>query len=458
MLKRIYDESPVFLQDLFLTFQALKYRRFRQGGKYNLYLNFLRKSQYFSEKEMHDWQLKQFKNLFGDAYDNTIYYKNIFEINGVDPRTIKNFDFLEMMPILTKAMLREHPEKFINNTRKIVYIAKTGGTTGAPLKTPFDANSSQLATAFISRFFEQVGVKYGDRNLHMTGQQIVPLTEKRKFWRTDFLGKSLYLSVHHLAPATFALYWNKILKFKPKYIFGYTSFIYDLARYVNDNFKSGELKLQGIFPSSEKLTKKMRDEMEKAFSCKIYDHYGSTEGIPLITQCKEGSYHIVPESGIIEFLNKDGSVAKIGQPSEMYMTSLRQFSRPILRYKIGDTAIPSNRKCNCGLQWTVIQELTGRIAEWVTLSDGRKISQFSHQVFKVVSHVQESQIIQHDFDVFEILIVKSAGYNEENEESIRNRIIELIGQQSKISFNYVTSIPKTSGGKKPSLISKVETK
>lgn len=456
MLKKIYDKSPSFLQDVFLTLQAYKYRRFRQGGKYCEFLNRLRETQSLSESEMLDWQLEQFKYVFGEAYDNTVYYKEIFDEIGINPREIKSFDFLKDLPILTKEMLRDSPEQFINSSRKIVYTAKTGGTTGAPLETPFDGESTQWAFAFLARFFEQVGVKYGDRNLHMTGQQVVPITEKKKFWRTDFLGNSLYLSVHHLGPSTFPLYWDKILKFKPKYIFGYTSFIYDLARYVNRNNKSGLVRLQGVFPSSEKLTDTMRNEMEKAFLCKVYDHYGSTEGIPLITQCKEGSYHIVPESGIIEFLNEDGSPAEVGQPAEMYMTSLRQLARPILRYKIGDTAIFSDEKCVCGLHWPVIQELTGRLSEWITLKDGRRISQFSHQVFKVVSNVIETQIIQEEYDLFEIRIVKGVSYTQEDEVFIKDRFKELIGDDIRVSFNYVSEIPKTSGGKKPSLISRVK--
>lgn len=455
MLKKIYDKSPTLLQDIFLTLQAYKYRRFRQGGKYGEFLRFLQTSQSFSEDEILAWQLKQFGRVFGEAYDHTSYYKKVFDDIGVNPRNIQNFDFLKNVPILTKDVLREYPNKFINKTRKVVYTARTGGTTGAPLATPFDADSTQWASAFLARFFEQAGVKYGDRNLHMTGQPVVPTSEKKKFWRTDLLGNSLYLSVHHLGPSTFSLYWEKIKKFKPKYVFGYTSFIYDLARYINVNEKAGELKLQGVFPSSEKLTDIMREEMEKAFSCQVFDHYGSTEGIPLITQCREGAYHIVPESGLIEFLNENGVPAKIGEPAEMYMTSLRQLSRPILRYRIGDTAILSNRKCQCGLHWPIIQELTGRLSEWVTLNDGRRISQFSHQVFKSASNVEESQIVQHDYDVFDVTIVKSPNYQQRDEEFIRDRILDLTGQQGRISFNYVQSIPKTSGGKKPSLISHV---
>lgn len=456
MLKRIYDRSPIFLQDVFLTLQAKKYRSFRQGGKYVDFLKFLRKSQYYSKQEMFDWQVKQFRQLFGEAYDNTKYYKDVFDALGINPKEIINFDFLTKIPLLTKDILKELPERFINESRRVVYTAKTGGTTGAPLITPYDSESTQRASAFLTRFFEQSGVTYGAANLHMTGQQVVPLTEKKKFWRTDFLGNSLYLSVHHLGPETFHLYWEKILSFRPVYIFGYTSFIYDLARYVNINKKSGELKVQGVFPSSEQLTDIMRIEIEKAFSCKVYDHYGSTEGIPLITQCKEGGYHIVPESGIIEFLNDKGLPAEIGEPAEMYMTSLRQFARPILRYKIGDTAIRSDRVCECGLNWPMIESITGRLSEWITLKDGRKISQFSHQVFKVVSHVEESQIIQQDYDFFEILIVKSPNYTDDDESYIRQRIIELIGPKNKIIFSYVTNIRKTSGGKKPSLISKVK--
>ncbi|MDM1295932.1 phenylacetate--CoA ligase family protein [Sphingobacterium sp. N143] len=456
MLKKIYDNSPTVLQDLFLTLQAFKYRKFRQGGRYNEFLSFLRKSQHFSKEELFNWQLEQFKKVFGEAYDNTSYYKQLFDNYNIDPKSVRDFDFLKQLPVLTKDILRQHPSRFINKERKIVYTAKTGGTTGAPLITPFDGESTQWAFAFLARFFEQNGVQYGDRNLHMTGQQVVPLNEKKKFWRTDFLGKSLYLSVHHLGPKTFHLYWNKIISFRPKYIFGYTSFIYDLARHVNQNNKSGQLKLQAIFPSSEKLTDEMRSEMELAFSCKVLDHYGSTEGIPLITECKMGNYHVVPESGIVEFLNEQGEPAVVGEQAEMIMTSLRQLSRPILRYKIGDTAILSPDNCTCGLHWPVIQELTGRLSEWITLKDGRRISQFSHQVFKMVSNVIESQIIQEGYDVFKVLIVKSDQFTVDDEVFIGDRFRDLIGSKVVIEFEYVEAIPKTIGGKKPSLISKVK--
>lgn len=455
MLKKIYDSSPAVLQDIFLTAQAFKYRSFRQGGHYKEFLDFLIKSQHYSKDQLFEWKISQFRKVFGEAYENTKYYKRVFDDININPREIENFDFLPKLPILTKDMLRENPEDFVNSAREIVYTAKTGGTTGAPLVTPFDAESTQWAFAFLARFFEQSGVRYGDRNLHMTGQQVVPLSEKKKFWRTDMLGHSLYLSIHHLSPKTFSSYWKKITKFKPKYIFGYTSFIYDLAKYVNDNNKSGQLKLQGAFPSSEMLTPEMRTEMEKAFDCNVYDHYGSTEGIPLITECKEGNYHVAEESGIIEFLNSEGKPAKPGESAEMFMTSIRQLSRPILRYKIGDTAVFSDESCRCGLKWLVVKELTGRISEWVILKDGRKISQFSHQVFKVSSNVAASQIIQHDYDRFEILIVKGAEYRITDEKIIQKRIIELVGNVQDISFKYVDEIPKTSGGKKPSIISKI---
>lgn len=453
--KSIYDKSPAFLQDVFLTFQAFKYRSFRKGGQYKNFVDILNQTEHYTSEQVFGWKIQQFRKVFGEAYNNTAYYKRIFDEAGINPFTIENFDFLKKLPILTKSELRESPKDFINKERKIVYTAKTGGTTGAPLETPFDAESTQWASAYLTRFFQQVGVRYGSRNVHMTGQQVVPLNEKRKFWRTDMIGNSLYLSIHHLGPNTFTEYWSKILKFKPNYIFGYTSFIYELARYININNNSGKVKLKGVFPSSEKLTDDMRKEMMIAFDCHVYDHYGSTEGIPLITQCKNGKYHVVPESGIIEFIDSEGLPAKPGEPSEMIMTSLRQFSRPLLRYKIGDTAIYSNESCSCGLHWPVISELTGRLSEWITLQNGRRVSQFSHQVFKLVSSVVESRIIQHTYTDFELLIVKGDKYGSAEEDFIRKRIFELIGSSVNVQFKYMKSIPKTGGGKKPTLISKV---
>src|SRR5690606_27991247 len=229
------------------------------------------------------WQLHQFKRLFYEASKTTIYYRNLFQDHSIDLQNLRDFSFLKILPVLTKEILRNNPHKFINENRRVVYISRTGGTTGAPLATPYDKESLQWATALMSRFFEQCGVEYGSRNVHMTGQPIVPLKESKQFWRYDFLGKSLYLSILHLHQKNFPNYWKRVLKHKPLYIFGYTSFIYDFAKLINENGLSGVVKLKGVFPSSEKLTSDIEQEISLAFSCEVYDHYGATEGIPLIT-------------------------------------------------------------------------------------------------------------------------------------------------------------------------------
>lgn len=454
-LLSFYNRSPRWVQTLMLSAQSWRYQRQRRGGRYGELLDQLLRSQWWSADRIASWRLKRFGDVFGAAAKNVPYYKKIFRDSGFDPTALKRFEELQTLPMITKEDIRSDPQSFVDPTRKIIYVSKTGGTTGAPLVSPYDAESMQWAYALLDRFYITNGVMPRFRSLHLTGQQVVPHHETRRFGRRSYPLNALFLSVHHVNEECLPSYWGEILKFKPIWVDGYTSFVYELAQWVNRNNHSGELVLAGVFPTSELLTDGMRQSIETAFSTRVFDHYSATEGIPIITQCAVGTYHIVPESGVVEFLRPDGSAAAAGEPAEMVMTSFRNLSRPILRYRIGDTAAWSDRRCSCGRNWPVVEMLSGRLAEWVVNKHGKRISQFSHQVFKVSHHVSASQIIQHDPEKFEILIVRDTGYSDADDQFIRGRLVEVLGHPADVAIRHVPEIPRTAGGKRPSVISKI---
>ena len=80
---------------------------------------------------------------------------------------------------------------------------------------------------------------------------------------------------------------------------------------------------------------------------------------------------------------------------------------------------------------------------------------FSYQVFEMARNVEESQIIQHTPERFEVKVVKSPGFGPEDERIIRDRIQEILGHPAEIHMKYVDTIPRTTGGKRPSVISHV---
>ena len=138
------------------------------------------------------------------------------------------------------------------------------------------------------------------------------------------------------------------------------------------------------------------------------------------------------------------------------VTSFKQRKRPLLRYAVNDTGIiAADQDCPCGLKWPVIERICGREAEWVVNRQGKRISQFSHQVFKVVEHVQASQIEQFGADRFVVRLVVDAERRTAVEAAVLRRFPEVLGHAADIQFDFVDAIPRTTGGKCPTVISRV---
>jgi phenylacetate-CoA ligase len=443
------------MQTLLLNVQASQYIRQRRGGQYRSFLEWLLRFQWADRDTIRKWQIERFRLIFGEAVQNIPYYGRIFRDAGFRAEDLTDFSQLRQMPFLNKEQIRENMGEFANPAHKVVYESHTGGTTGAPLATPWDTESLQWSCAIMDRFYQSAGVSYWDRSAHLTGQMIVPHREKKKFWRYSRVDNTVFFSIFHLKPQNMPLYFEELRAYQPLWIEGYTSFIYDIARWINDEGLSGKLRLAAVFPTSETVTPTIREEIEKAFGCPVYNHYGSTEGSTLITQCPAGRMHIVPESGIIEFLREDGTPAEPGEISEMVITSLRNFSLPLLRYRIGDMSLYTEEKCPCGRQWPIVENIAGRNVEQIKTPDGRNLYHFSHLIFKVTAKVRQSQIIQLKPEKFIFKIVKGPGYDATEENLIRERFREVLGCDARLDIQYVDVIPRLPSGKRPTVISHI---
>ena len=68
-------------------------------------------------------------------------------------------------------------------------------------------------------------------------------------------------------------------------------------------------------------------------------------------------------------------------------------------------------------------------------------------IFKDAVRVKEAQILQEKNGEVSIRIVKGAGYGMDDENSIRKEASTRLGPATKISFEYVDHIERTTSGK-----------
>src|SRR5699024_9978661 len=79
--------------------------------------------------------------------------------------------------------------------------------------------------------------------------------------------------------------------------------------------------------------------------------------LPFVVECSEGNLHYHMLSGVIEQ----------GEDNEMLITSFMNNGTPLIRYRIGDKIIFSEReeKCACGSAFPVVQSLEGRTTDYI---------------------------------------------------------------------------------------------
>src|SRR5439155_5074821 len=182
-------------------------------------------------------------------------------------------------------------------------LSNTSGTTGEPLRMRLNEHYSAFDYACIFRHWSWAG--YSFRKRMVAVRSYVPKTESDPLWRYSRSQNTLYLSAYHLTPKNCDQYIEKILEFRPEFIRGYPSSVAVLAEYAYP-MRARFATIKGIFTSSETLLLQERQVIERTFGQKIFNWYGMTEPVLVITECEahEGM-HVNWEYGYGEFVHDD---------------------------------------------------------------------------------------------------------------------------------------------------------
>lgn len=110
-------------------------------------------------------------------------------------------------------------------------------------------------------------------------------------------------------------------------------------------------KLRWVLLSAEYVDPEQVKKIEKAFDCKVYEHYGMTEmGLGCAVSCGFGRGYHVRESDIyIEIIDPEtGEPVKDGEQGEIVFTTLTRKGMPFIRYRTGDFSRWLTEECSCG--------------------------------------------------------------------------------------------------------------
>lgn len=454
-----YQKSPVFLQNLLVSIYGYYLHFQRYGSVTDDFVKRLSELEYAPKMQIEAMETVALRHIIDHAYQTVPYYHTLFDEHGLKPDDIRDKADLRKIPILEKEVIRTYPERFLSKScnPKGLHIAYTSGTTGTPLRLYQSIDFIRRMYACHDVLRKWAGVSLKVRRATFGGRMVVAAElSKPPFWRYNAAENQMLFSSYHLNEQNLHFYIEKLLEFQPSEIIGYPSSIYTIANYLVKHGVTGA-RPKVIFTNSETLLSWQRSVIEEAFGCVVYDWYSSEEFGCFIGQCELGGYHIFPFVGIVELLPLSEQRKNGYAEGELVCTNLLNKDMPLLRYKMGDVGRWSRNDCSCGRSWPVFESIVGRIDDYVTRADGTQIGRLDH-VFKGVTGVKEAQIHQISFDRIEVNLVVDDQYSSAIENKLELNLIERIGEDFRISFNYQSSIPRTTRGKFRAVISDVSPK
>ena len=165
------------------------------------------------------------------------------------------------------------------------------------------------------------------------------------------------------------------------------------------------------------------------------------------------------ESYVVELL-VDGRPAQPGEIGEIVITDLNNFSFPLIRFRIGDLATAvGDVPCDCGRAHSRIGRIEGRTQAIVHCGNGAWLpGTFFAHLFKDYEYaIRFFQVVQHEPNVIQLLIVKGDQYSDEAFDSLMLNLRRYIGSDTEtaVEVSFVDAIPMVRTGKRSPVISTV---
>lgn len=452
---KAYFASPVWLQQLGVALYGWSWYRRRYNPHFHRLLAELGARDRWTKDQFRAYQEELLGRVFGVA-QNAPYYRQAFAAAGITPGDTP-FEVLYKLPLLSKETLRTRPRDLLTQQPipKDVMVFRSSGTTGTPTDIYYTSEFHALELALPAvRNLGWAGVDYCARRVMFGVRKVCRFDQDRPpFWRYSPAENMAYASIYHLSPKFLPAYVAFLRDYRPAVIMGYPNSLFTVARYALDH---GDLPApaQGVFTTSETVTEQIRETLEAAWQCKVFDRYGAVEGCMFASQCEYGRYHVSPDAGIIEILDRNGQPCQLGEMGEVICTGLQNLLQPLIRYRIGDAARWAvDQTCACGRAMPILESIEGRYEDICITQDGRQVLRFD-TVFKGIYAIQEAQVVQEAIDRFVVNIVPTEGFDEAVAKAIQANMRLHVGNVDT-SVVVVESIPRTSSGKFRAVICKL---
>jgi phenylacetate-CoA ligase len=452
-------------------------------GRYSAlkHWRFFEKSQYWKKQELLDFQWGKLKKLLQYSYDNSPYYKGLFDERGLSPDSFKSFEDLRLLPPLTRDLVSSKLDEILSRKfdKSSVQIAVSGGTTAHLVKIYRDKESANIKAGMAWRHEGWMGRRPCEKMAYVWPAHVDFMSKVS--WKTHIKNRHFLREVYYYAGSgkdeTMQSFYNDLVVFKAKYLKVFPSALTALTNYLMKK----EIKpprMEGILSTGEALFETQRRSFESFYGCPIFNMYGSRETGNTASECSAHSgLHIAMETTLVEFV-KDGNPVSSGQEGEILLTDLTNYAFPMIRYRIGDYGILKAGTCECGRELQLMSPSIGRVQDYIwgpdgTCHSGVLLSFIIDAIEDLPTacmddcpgsnaiepenrvKIGQMQIVQESKAGFLVRIVPKRKLSSDAFMLVESMMKKIIGEGITVKIEIVSEIPRDKSGKMRFVISEI---
>ena len=387
-----------------------------------------------------DWQTVQMHRLVEHAYNHTRYYREVMDNLGIKPQDIKMLDDLKQFPVLTREIIKERFDDLVaDNIKNYPHrMSSTGGSTGEPMKYICDENTWGFVTAMKIYSWKQTGYKYGDLFVSLGSSSLFPVNKKSVVHEIYFrLKNTIPLNGMNMDDETCSKYMEIIRRHNVRYIYGYATAIYLLARFCQENQIKWHFNV--AFATAEKLTPHYRQVISNTWDAQVMDCYGSKDGGITAYEIEPGKFHV----GYAAWLE-----ASDREPSELYATNLVDFAFPTIRYSNRDEVMMWDDSVVSRYNGQLLREVIGRTSDVMSFDNGHKLTTSGFTILFRKFNVEAYRISKSGGLSMVVQVQKNKRFTNDEYELLYAALKKFVGDEVSVDIQCVERFEPLKNGKR----------
>jgi phenylacetate-CoA ligase len=352
-------------------------------------------------------QEHRLRRMMKYVWDRSAFYRRKFEQSGIDWQEIRTLEDLRLLPLTTKAELRQNQAGCVEQGRTayadvlcvpeedISVIISTAGTTGLPILMPFTAedryNTSLAFGHSALRGIYSMGVEQDDIFLYLYNMGGAIVGGGAGFITIGGCPPNppIPMIPGHIGKSKLVL--ETMRKMGVTWLYATPSFVLYLAELAaksgfdpRRDFKVRKIRVGGE-PGPIALPE-IRGKIEEAWGCDCYDGWGQAETQTRAIECveKRGG-HAMEDMSIFEVIDPETKKPlPEGEMGLLVVTSLTGQGSPLIRFDVNDLVRFDYEVCGCGRTGARMVLIRGRTDDMLKV---RSVRFYPEEIQKVIQGI-----------------------------------------------------------------------